>query len=66
MDDKHPFSEIFESVRVRFRPPKTVEEVGGAGHCVLQGTGYVPRILEMMALCHLLMKELDGLGGVFH
>ena len=25
-----------------------------------------PRILETMALCHLLMKELDGLGGVFH
>jgi hypothetical protein len=66
MDDKHPFSEIFVSDRVRFGPPKAVEKMGGAGHCIPQGTGFVPWILETMALCHLLVKELDGPGGVFH
>ena len=66
MDDKYPFSEIFESVRVWFRPPKTVKEVGGAGHCVPQGTGFVPWVLEAMALCHLLVKEFYGPSGVVH
>ena len=66
MDDKHPLSEIFVSDRVWFRLPKAVEKVGSAGHCVPQGTGFVPWVLEKVALCHLLVKELDGSGGVFH
>ena len=34
MDDGHPFPQIFKSVWIWFRPPKTVEEEGGAGHRV--------------------------------
>ena len=65
MDDKHLLSEIFVPDRVWFGLPKAVEKVGSAGHCVPQGTGFVPWVWEKVALCHLLVKELDGLGGVF-
>ena len=54
MDDKHPLLEIFVSDWVRFGLPKAVEKVGSAGHCVPQGTGFVPWVWEKVALCHLL------------
>ena len=66
MDNKHPLSEIFVPDWVWFGLPKAVEKVGSAGHCVPQGTGLGPWILETMALCHLSVKELDGPVGVVH